>query len=151
MAPKRPHSEPLPDQEIQTQPKRCRTSPQDTDSPVPLTKENLRLLDEMTGSRQTPNGPKTAYTSSKDETATKAKTTSTTKSGFEEKMRTNGIPHAVEGVRPPPPANKLELQTVLDKSRASASPTASQHDNYLEQYLDTANEETPCVCSSKQR
>lgn len=39
-----------------------------------------------------------------------------------------------------PPDNKQESQAALDKSRASASPTASQLDKYLNDYLDAVNE-----------
>lgn len=101
-------------------------------NPTPLTKENLRLLEEMTGLKST-SDPKVATTPSKEETASKAKTTSTTRKDFEEKLRGNGVVHPLDSSFYPP-ANETELLELLDKSRTSASPTASQYEDYVDTY-----------------
>lgn len=86
----------------------------------------------MTGLRSTSDS-KMASTPSKDETASKANTTPTTNRGFEEKLRGNGVIHPMDSSRHPP-ANENELLELLDNSRASASPTASQYDDYVNTY-----------------
>lgn len=107
-------------------------------SPAPLTKQNLRLLEEMTGSKQ-PSTVKSTTTSSRDETASRAKTTSTTQSGFEEKLRANGVLPTTASSRQPP-GNRAQIRTYLDKTRASASPTLSQHEDYIDAYTNAGNE-----------
>lgn len=111
-------------------------------SPAPLTKANLRLLEDMTRSNK-PSDETSANTPSNDDTGTsnntKAKTISTTKTGFEDRLRANGVVHAMRsGFRPP--KNTSEVRDYLDKSRSSASPTASQYEDYIETYFDGACE-----------
>lgn len=84
------------------------------DSPAPLTKENLRLLDALTGAKKAPDA-KAAATStiSKDEASSKAKTTSTTpQSGFGEKMCANGLIRPMDSsFHPPPPQTSASCTT----------------------------------------
>lgn len=111
-------------------------------SPAPLTEENLRLFEKMSDSNKA-SDVRSAITPYNHEivtsTSTMTKTISTTQSGYEDKLRANGVVHAMRaGIHPP--KNKSEVQDYLDMSRNSASPTNSQYRGYVRRYFNAESQ-----------
>jgi hypothetical protein len=101
-----------------------------------LTRKNLALFNKM--------GKKKTSDPSDDSPTTK--TTSTTSSGFAIKARNNGIR---EPAYSKPPANLQDIRRRQAESRATASPTESEYNGYVNKLGGAVNESTVVIQTSE--
>ncbi|KAK0655461.1 hypothetical protein B0T16DRAFT_310727, partial [Cercophora newfieldiana] len=99
--------------------------------PAPLTRKNLALFNKMDKNK--------ALDSTDESKLTKTKTTSTTTSGFAHKARNNGI---IARIHSKPPQNVDNFRERHSKTRATASPTGSEHKDYVNTVEKAGNEAT---------
>ncbi|KAL2679049.1 hypothetical protein Neosp_009805 [[Neocosmospora] mangrovei] len=103
--------------------------------PLRLTRENLRLLNDMTKAVG-PGNSKTASSSTTKMTKSD-KTKSTATSGFQRQAIANGI---LDPLRSMPCQNAKEILERLNRSRETASPTESVYELYCEKINAAGNE-----------
>ncbi|VBB84197.1 Putative protein of unknown function [Podospora comata] len=119
------------------QAKQARTT-HPTSEPARLTRQNLARFNKM--------GKKKCSDPSDHSRSTKTKTTSTTSTGFADKARKNGIldPHGSRLAK-----NLEDIRQQQAKSRATASPTESVYNDYVDRVDRAGNESTIIVATSK--
>lgn len=111
--------------------------------PLPLTRKNLRQLETMTGAKKSNTASSGSSDDKSETTNSEDKKTkshfSTTDTGFEERLRENGVVNpfqsAMQGFD-----NETALHKYLAKSRASNSPTMSQYQRFAEDMQNVENE-----------
>ncbi|KAE8453067.1 hypothetical protein EG329_012254 [Mollisiaceae sp. DMI_Dod_QoI] len=131
-------AEPLPKREGQVPaipPTRKRQLDSDSDDEplgkrAQLTRKNLTLFDKM-GNKKKASDP--------TDDSKSTKTTSTTTSGFADKADKNGILHPVHSKLP---ANLEEIRERHARSRATASPSESEHRRYAKKVSKVGTEAT---------
>lgn len=119
---------------IEVQSQRSTQVPQALKS-LRLTKENLRLLNNMT--RATGPGKSKTASSSTTKTIKSDKTKSMATSGFQGQAIANGI---LDPLRSMPCQNVIETLKRLNRSRETASPTESEYKLYCEKIDVVGNE-----------